>query len=75
MVWIGLIFTGLGSVGGGLGLGDTGGGIFLTSTIKRQRNHVMLVTIKENTHKRGLLISINCNAKKQTKTWFPSVTV
>lgn len=41
MVWIGLIFTGLGSVGDGLGLGDTGGGIFLISTIKRQRNHVM----------------------------------
>lgn len=41
MVWIGLIFTGLGSVGGGLGLGDTGGGIFLASTIKRQKKHVM----------------------------------
>lgn len=33
MTWTGLIFTGLGSVGGGLGLGDTGGGTFLTSTV------------------------------------------
>lgn len=47
MVWIGLIFTGLGSVGGGLGLGDTGGGIFLASTIKRKKKtcNVQLIQI------------------------------
>lgn len=44
MVWIGLIFTGLGSVGGGLGLGDTGGGIFLASTIKRKKKNMYCTT-------------------------------